>query len=418
MKTFGLFLLLCGLCVFLTSCPAPSGPVEGTLKGTVHDKDSGLPVSGVTVSFGSHSATTDSSGSFSLGVGATSGTVTDSFSIYADGYGFLFLNKADLDASSSTSVSLLVTPLDNSGYTLKTISGVLKDSSGDPWTEGDDYNGDVVTLTGGEGGFWATVGDDGAYSIYTRAFSDDCLIWFYNPFQTMVKADLSGPSPIKLDVEQPQPGEYTDVDVSGEAGSHFGVAFASPYGMPMVTDGISPDTISLHNPYDYQVVLLVGAIDPTFVGYSGHARMHQAISAPENISSVLTLPSLDTSLGPDEPPDMDTLQYNAGVLSIQPVAGALIYQYVLSKNTTGQWVGSILSDSDSTTLPSWLTTLLAGTLIDIEFQVIDANLTEFGPDILEAMGRGTSPINVKIGQIVQDLSGGNYDMSYPAQVLF
>ncbi len=416
MKKFGLFILLCALCVLLASCKTE--PVDGTLKGTVHDRASGLPVSGVTVSFGSQSATTNSSGSFNLGLGDTSGTVSDSFSMYATGYGFLYMTKVDLDAGTSTSVSFIVAPQDTAGYTTKTINGVLTDSSGTAWTAGKDYNGNVTTLTGGAGGFWAQVGAAGAYSITTSAFSDDCLLWFYTPFQTMVKADLSGSSPITLDVQQPQPGEYTDIDISGNAGNPFEVAFVSPYGMPKVANGISPDTVSLHNPYNYQVIFLVGAIDATFVGYPGHARMHQVISAPLNVSGALTLPSLDTSLGPDEPPDKGTLQYNAGVLSIDPVAGAEVYQYTLSDNGSGQWVGTILSDSDSTTLPSWLTTLLSGTLIDIEFQVIDASTTEFGPDVLEAMGRGTSPINFKIGMIVQDLGGGNYDTSYPGQVQF
>ena len=50
------------------------------------------------------------------------------------------MNKVDLDAGSSTSVSFLVQPLNTAGYTTKTINGVLTDSSGNPWTAGEDYS--------------------------------------------------------------------------------------------------------------------------------------------------------------------------------------------------------------------------------------------------------------------------------------
>jgi hypothetical protein len=52
MKTFSLFLFSCALCILLASCPTSTGPVEGMLKGAVYDRYSGLPASGITVSFG------------------------------------------------------------------------------------------------------------------------------------------------------------------------------------------------------------------------------------------------------------------------------------------------------------------------------------------------------------------------------
>jgi hypothetical protein len=186
--------------------------------------------------------------------------------------------------------------------------------------------------------------------------------------------------------------------------------------MPIIADGTVPDSVSLHNPYNFKVILQTGAIDATFTTYTGHARMHQAISAPMEVLNTLSLPSLDTSLGFDEPPDMGTLEYDAGALSIHPVGGALFYIYDLYEND--EKVGSILSDSNSTVLPSWITSSLYGKLIDIEFQVIDVNLAGIGPEIIQALGQGTSPINVKTGLIVQDLGGGNYDTHYQGQVQF
>jgi hypothetical protein len=117
----------------------------------------------------------------------------------------MYMNKVDLDGGSDTSLSLLVTPLDSSGYPTKNIYGKLKDSSGEFWQAGEEYKTNVATLTGGEDGYRAPVGTDGDYSIDTRAFSEDCMVWFYNPFQTMVKMDLgdSSPSPIELNGSNP-----------------------------------------------------------------------------------------------------------------------------------------------------------------------------------------------------------------------
>lgn len=133
-----------------------SGTNSGTISGKITNMLTGDPVSGVAVAAGGKSATTDSSGNYSLS-GATEGTVTFA-TTHPD-----FENISVVCNSSGIGIGLLPKNRSPKG----TIYGTVKDASGDP------VIGAAVIAASStyfqESSTIAITGADGSYTMSTEA---------------------------------------------------------------------------------------------------------------------------------------------------------------------------------------------------------------------------------------------------------
>ncbi len=109
---------------------------------------------------------------------------------------------------------------------------------------------------------------------------------------------------------------------------------------------------------------------------SGYSKILLNTSSEAPVGTSVTLPPIDSLLGPTGYADPATLSYSSssGVLSVSP-AGAKMYQFSLRDYSTGEALGVITSTNASVTLPQWLRTQLAGKSMKVAIQPLDVNLT-------------------------------------------
>ena len=122
-------------------------PTAGTVKGTVNDVISGLPIGGASLTIGGVSTTTDGSGSYTLG-GIAPGTGTVSAQVVATYYQPFSSTTMTVNLGAQTQ-NFTLTP------TTGTISGTVSLSGG----------GGVSVTTVSAGGVTTTSGTGGAYTL-------------------------------------------------------------------------------------------------------------------------------------------------------------------------------------------------------------------------------------------------------------
>ena len=374
------------------------GGATNKITGVVRDAGSGDLVAAVTVSFGSSSATTGVDGSFSLDLGASSGVVTDDFSVYCSGYISRFVAQVPVNASQSTSLTIYLDRIDVSTYTPHQFDLTVEDETSTEIPAGSYVIGAVLNTNGGFSTFEINnYTNPGTNTVNTAAFGSDCLIAVHaytaTDFVAMARqVDLS-----LFSSNQTLTGTAgTSVSVTPDTiGNHGMLMLQTPYGgLEVFGDEItaSPDSITIYNPYNYDGFWAQAVLDTT---PPDSDKMYISTSSVGPIGSSVSLPALNLTLGPSGGyPAGYSMSYSAPTLSFDTVTDALVYVLFVYDQATGDDLAVIFSFSTSVTLPSWLVTELSGTTADAVLVTQDSS----GNLDLAAFSRlGSYPPDVQLG---------------------
>jgi len=313
LKVIGVLTLVFLISVFLTACPTPGGGGTGTshtLSGKVLDSDSGQPVAGAKVGFANYPAvTTAGDGSFSIDLGTGTGTVTGDFYVYGGATQIAYFAGCSCDKGVDTNLTLYNTHLGPN--TTHTITGRIYERQTNPAVDteiatGSKFTFCVFNTNGGRGGSGVsqyTYDQTSGYSIDTPAFGSDCLITAKvgpGGFNVVVKADLSASS-TQINLSQDL-AHTTTVTVNGDAVGNSGhLSLVSPYGTFTAADvdfKSSPSaSMSVTNPYGYPGVWTQMKKIQDYPS-AGYDKRFFRISNIAPIGTSVTLPTIDTSLGP------------------------------------------------------------------------------------------------------------------------
>lgn len=410
------FLLI--ITIVLAGCPTNNGngngngnPETKTVSGTIYDSYSTEPVAGVTVSFGGTSTTTDGNGVFSLTITQTpeDGTLKGDFLMYDDGYQFIYIEEILIDVDTTYDLNIPITPQSTIGYTTKEVTGDIFHSDGT--TEIIMLSALDIDILNGNGSHNASDLYIDSYSINTPVFGDDCLLSGFaeigaDSFMFMEPdTDLSGASPITLDITEPAPGTIDTISITfNTIGNTAYGMYSSPYGfVPIVgrylydaglgedvriTKGLTCDQTSedvdIYNPQDWQAYWRQEELDDDFnLEYTGHEKRYVRSGSIGNITSTVSLPAIDTSLGPDEPANPDSLSFSGDDLAQDAVAGADIFYYTASDDATGNPLGTIISSGQSITLPDEVQSVFQGISVRFNFTVRGYDTPGYELDFLE-----------------------------------
>jgi hypothetical protein len=262
-----------------------------------------------------------------------------------------------------------------------TVTGRIYDSADAEIPTGSEVAFIVRNKNGGRGSSLKEKTYDQAfgYNIETDSYGD-CLVTATvspsgsSPFNIVVKANLSESS-TQLDLYQDL-SNTTTVTMNGDATENMGsLSLLSPYGdfpAASVTFADPPSaSIRVTNPYGYQGFWTQTKMIQDYPS-PGYNKVCMKCSDITQIGTSVTLPTIDTNLGPTEAADPATLSYVNGTLAVGPVAGANVYMFALTDKDTGHHVGRILSSSRSLDLPPWMKNLLATKRIRVEIQAMDS----------------------------------------------
>lgn len=108
---------------------------------------------------------------------------------------------------------------------------------------------------------------------------------------------------------------------------------------------------------------------------SGIDKVLASVSNATSLAANVTLPAVNTSLGPNAVPDASSIAYSGGVLSIAPVSGTDAYAFVLADETLNTLAGFLFSTGPSVTLPPWLQSQLAGHSVRVTSVPLGINRT-------------------------------------------
>ncbi len=255
-------------------------------------------------------------------------------------------------------------------HTTHTLSGSIYRSGPAPTADGTSAVFTVLNRSGGINTFNVTysVTYSGGYSSPVSAFGSDCLVAAQvDPggapfFVVKSQVDLSAASPPAVDLTG-DPAAAASVSLTGYAGgSQAQLAFATRYGhlSAQIVVLAGAGTYTVTDPYGYQGSWLQAQQGPDNDPATGFRKIYMSSSLPAAIGTSVSLPALNTSLGPTPAPDAGTLSYTGGTLSIATVAGTDMYVFFLVNPSTSGQLGMILSPAPSVSLPSWLGGRLAG----------------------------------------------------------
>lgn len=359
-----LSLLPCALlAVVLAACGGGgNGGTGRALAGTIRDSRTGAPVAGVAVDYAGHSATSAADGSYRIDLADESGTVSGPFCAHASGYEVMYISPALLSGSDE-SLSFSLTPLSTASYPTRTITLVIRDSTGNQIPNNTMFGYWIFNSSGGcTGTAWSPsyYVTDG-FVVTSPTFGSDCLVavlvFTGSPWNVMTDhVNLSSSVTVPL-VQDATPGHTTAVTVTGN-GDTGNVCFDSPYGIFLASNFSVPPSAALQitNPLGYNVFWTQSKTVTDYL--PGVDKSYAVSSTPVALASSVTLPNVDTSIGPTAAPVIASMTYSGGTLSIPPVAGANLYQFTINDSTLGNV--TVMSSDASVALPSWMITQLSG----------------------------------------------------------
>ncbi len=380
-------------------CPNPTSPPSGTstfVSGKLIDAVTGGPIAGAKVYFSSYTGTSAGGGSFTLDLGKQTGTVSGGFGWNAAGYIFGYVNPISVDPGSNAPIVLPLAPTDTTGYPTHTVTVILENAG----TEILNGTGVSIEVTNSNGGFWMSPQmsyTSGGVSFQSPTFGSDCFVYAHTQFRDVEamadKVDLSSPNPPTLTLSQTS---RTAVSVTGNAiGDSAGAILVTPYGPARVAEfGFSSSTtvsVDFANPGNYpcywdETEYLKWRDVPPNLAWKSCERD----SSPTAVQSSIVLPTIDTSVGPDQAsaPDATTenasIKYSAGTLSMNAVTGANLY--IFGFPTSSGAFSLVCSNDASVVLPSWLTNLLAGkTVTTIAMPVSPASSTALSSHVFNKL---------------------------------
>ncbi len=385
---FAMFIVL-----ILAGCPVGTPPaVHHFLTGKVIDLRTGVGVPGATVELADLSATTASDGSFSIGLGSAGGTVSGSVCVYAAGYGVIYAVPVSVDAGKDTAMTVFGWP-SSPPLTTRSVKIKILDSTSTEIPVDTNVMYAILNSAGGSENnttfYSAYVA--GGIVVESPTFGTDCLVaataFLGTRFSVMARQlDLSA---LSTTVTLTQDSvSTTTVNLAGDTDGNGGtLSFMTPYGSFLAdnfTLAGSPAvrTISVANPYGYGASWMQGQTIANYLG-SGLVKTLVSVSSAASVAANVTLPAVNTSLGPNAIPDSDSIGYGGGVLSIAPVSGTDVYAFLLLDETMNTFVGFMLSTGPSVTLPQWLQSQLDGHSVRVAFVPLGTNLI-LGPSTLAA----------------------------------
>ncbi|HUZ18721.1 MAG TPA: hypothetical protein VMV68_10050 [Spirochaetia bacterium] len=379
-----MILLVLGLATALLAACAPAG--GGALEPThtlvikLLDSYTGSPVAGAQVGFAGFSGTTDSSGACSIDLGTSSGTMTGTLSLHATGYQSLLIDGCSLDASADSQVTFMYEPVAPPTTTHSVTVNIFEMQTNPP-NPIEIANGSqallfVLNRNGGMSSFTTSNYSSSGFVFDTPTFGSDCLISAYVvpgagliPFNVLsAGVDLSAAATTLPDSVLTQDTEHTTM-VSATRSSNSAVGWLSvvtPYGQ-VRTLGVSfggnltADAV-VSNPYGYSV--LWSQADELTNSSPSYKITKISTDSIAPLSTSVILPTL-SNLGLVGYPDPGTLGYSAGVLSVTPATSAGFYIFTLIDAASRNTVATIVTQSASITLPSWLTSQLSSTTFTV-----------------------------------------------------
>ena len=254
-----IFLLISLIGILITSCPSTENgnddpengnPITKSISGTIHDSYSAEPVSGVSVSFGDTSTTTDGTGAFTLTITQTpvNGKLKDTFIMYGEGYQFLYIEELSIDIEKTYDIDIPISPQNFGGYTMKELTGDIFYSDGT--TEISMFSSPVINIFNGIENYNMNPLYIDSYLIDTPISGNDCLITGYadldpNPLIfTEVGVDLSGTSPITIDITEPAPASIDTIAVNYDSAGNTAYS-PLPFTVPALFYKFKPKSPSI-----------------------------------------------------------------------------------------------------------------------------------------------------------------------------
>lgn len=391
------------LIIISSGCnPAGSPPGPSTVSGYVHDIFNGNPIANVTIYFGGDSVSSDINGYYQFTLPVGSGIYQCSFGIIKTDYDIVYLDAIKIDVSKGHNFDILMSPIDYSTYPTKEITGHIYFSDG--ITEIPDTSNVEIRIVyngaNGTSGFFTYPGA-GGYSMDSFISTADCLLvcnvnpgdGIHDGFIAVKKGvDLSISSPA-VDFIEPATGmtnltatlaelftPNSDM-VMGMYKTNYGLFQLSFRMSAGALKGISPTLYAissttvdteLYNPDNWQGFFTQQLADTTFnTNNPGHNKSYLSVGNLINIPASLTMPELNTSLGPTGVADPASLTYSSGTLSLTAVAGVNFYKFSLYDNSTGFLLVTIYSSTNSLIMPSWLQSAVSGKIIQVSFMDYD-----------------------------------------------
>jgi len=422
------------VCIIAFSCSPPTNPAEPThyfITGRMYDSLNGAPVSGATFRYGDASVVSGSDGAFSIDMGTTADVLDSPMGYSAAGYSFMYINPVRVDLAAANDVVVRLKPLTDVLYTVKSLQCKIYDDSAVEITDDVTVTLAVLPRNGTYTAMQVNTYDDAraCYYFETRTHSSDCMVlaWIAMPdpadsfFVHKTGVDLNGPEPIQIRFDEPAAG-YSDVALTVDTiACKAGGFYLTPYGLfPILTkftdggviqtagqvsftDG-TPKTISVYNPDNWQCLWAQELLDAAYVGAEGGIRKFMSTTAIAAPSPAITIPALNTGIGPGADPVLASWAYDsaAGTISIDVVPDAQVYQFVVLDNLGPASVnfGTIVSFSNSTTLPAWVNEIVRNdSPRTMMLMVMTTDLAAYGLDLVS---RDTYPPSTRFGLLSQD----------------
>ncbi len=353
--------------------------VTHTLTGVVRDGVNGDLIAGVIVTFGTNSVTTGSDGAFSFDLGASSGTVSSSWSMSASGYEFDYLEQVAVDASQNVDLQVYMSPIDESGYSTREIDLTVEDSGGTEIPTGWLVELEISNSNGGGHQEDKPYANGGPNTFNTPTFGSDCLVVVSVEDNTGAPQFIAWARQVDLSAATTsltlRATASTSVDITADAIGNMGMlTLWTPYGPVDVGEWMfaSSTLISttIYNPYGYYGSWAQMNLDTSDPNYE---KLLYSLSAISSIGTSVALPAIDATLGPNAGYGGFSVSYSAstGVLSFPAVSGASGYVVQIGYASSGDRLGQIWSVSESIMLPDWLRTRLAGVTADVDVMACD-----------------------------------------------
>jgi hypothetical protein len=421
---------LAAVAVIMTvSCTPPETPTHFNITGHFYDGMNGKPVPNAVLRYGSAIGTSGADGAFSVDIGTTAGVHNEDMGFNAPGYTFWIIDPARLDTADTNDVAIRLKPLSKALYSMKDIRVNIYDTVGTEITDSTNVIIAILPRNGIVQAFQATSYNGGGYySFPVNAHSTDCLVllWITRPdpnqsfFMHRIGVNLETSEPISLRFDQPLASAYSPIAMTADSTDCSASGqFITPYGLLPVlftyiddsgptrvfnssvefSDGVT-ESVDIYDPDGWQCFFVQQGQDTGYVGGSDYKNL-MSTTAFAAVSTTLTLPALNSGLGPSADADLTSWQYNnaTGSISIDAVADTQLYQFQVLDQFSSSAInyGIIISFSNSLVLPAWANAIVGEdsprTMLMIPMQT---DLTAYD---LEFINRDTYPVSTHFGAL-------------------
>lgn len=358
---------------------SPTTPTH-TVFGKLVDAPVGTPLKGGVVEFAGGSATSGDDGTYTLDLGESSGTVTGTLCLHGTGYTTYLFEGVSADASKDSKVDFVLPRIDTSGVAKHTLNFQIFEFQSDPLTPTEIPPATPVFFSfhNENGAGWregktysdahAWPNEFGGESCVVSAYVDLAAVSSMHSFN-VIKENVSVTLSSQVVTLNEDLGSEVPMSISGDAATNQAtLSLAFPNGvfpvLDLTLDSTAQATLQFSNPNDYEGF------------WTQSAGATSASSAIAPVATSATLPEIP-DLGPLMPPDLNSLAYDSGTLSMDPVDGATGYAFSLGDPSNNSYVAIISTVGPSITLPMWMQAQLAGKTLSVELLASVADAPSF-----------------------------------------